>query len=72
MYFIPMGILLKDKAAVRDAAGVDLAALDNLTWSGFLIDNLLPVTIGNIIGGGLLVAAIYWLVYLRPKESGRR
>jgi formate/nitrite transporter len=72
MYFIPMGILLKDKAAVRDAAGVDLAALDNLTWSGFLIDNLLPVTIGNIIGGGLLVAAIYWLVYLRPKESPGR
>jgi formate/nitrite transporter len=63
MYFIPMGILLKDEPAL--AAG----ASANLTWSGFLVDNLLPVTLGNLIGGGLLVAAVYWLVYLRPKPA---
>jgi formate transporter len=69
MYFVPMGILLKDKPEVLQAAGVDAEALANLTWGGFLVDNLLPVTIGNIIGGGLMVAAIYWLVYLRPRPS---
>ena len=37
----------------------------NLTWSAFLLDNLLPVTIGNVIGGALMVGAVYWLVYLR-------
>lgn len=65
MYFIPIGLLLKDNDAVVAASGLDAATLDDLTWSSFLLDNLLPVTIGNIIGGALLVAAIYWLVYLR-------
>lgn len=69
MYFIPMGILLKDKPEVLRVAGLESDALANLTWSGFLVDNLLPVTIGNVIGGGLMVAAIYWLVYLRPRPS---
>lgn len=70
MYFVPLGILLRDRPAVVEAAGLQPDALSNLTWSGFLWNNLLPVTIGNIIGGGLLVAAVYWLVYLRPKGWG--
>jgi formate transporter len=69
MYFIPMGILLKGEPDAVQAAGAGDEVLENLTWSAFFVDNLLPVTIGNIIGGGLMVAAIYWLVYLRPKES---
>jgi formate/nitrite transporter FocA (FNT family) len=32
-----------------------------------LIGNLLPVTIGNIIGGSIMVAAVYWFVYWRKK-----
>lgn len=63
MYLIPIGILLKDEPSL----GAD--ASPNLTWSGFIIDNLLPVTLGNVIGGGVLVAAVYWLVYLRPKAT---
>ncbi|HEY5902645.1 MAG TPA: formate/nitrite transporter family protein, partial [Anaerolineales bacterium] len=35
------------------------------TWSSFLLNNLLPVTIGNIIGGSVLVAVIYWAAFLR-------
>lgn len=69
MYFVPLGILLRDRPAVVEAAGLQPDALSNLTWSGFLWNNLLPVTIGNIIGGGLLVAAVYWLVYLRDRKS---
>jgi formate/nitrite transporter len=66
MYFVPIGLLLRNEPAVVRAADLDGAALDRLTWGGFLLHNLLPVTIGNVIGGGLLVAAVYWLVYLRP------
>ncbi len=67
MYFIPLGILLRDRPAVVEASGLSPDALADLTWTGFLWSNLLPVTLGNIIGGGLLVAAVYWLVYLRPR-----
>jgi formate transporter len=69
MYFIPIGILLKGNAEVMQTSGLAAGATANLTWGGFLVDNLLPVTLGNIIGGGLMVAAIYWLVYLRPKTD---
>jgi formate/nitrite transporter len=66
MYFIPFGLLIKafDPAFVVEK-GLDLT---NLTWSNFLLNNLLPVTIGNIIGGAVLVAAIYWSVFLRNKD----
>jgi len=62
MYFIPMGLLLKGTAA---AATFPAAALDGLTWGRFLTANLVPVTLGNIVGGGLFVGSVYWLVYMR-------
>jgi len=68
MYFIPMGILLAGKSAVLGAAGVTAGNLGNLTWTGF-VGNLVPVTIGNIIGGGILIGAIYWLAYLRRERT---
>jgi formate/nitrite transporter len=56
MYLIPLGILLKGSAggSVPQAAGLD--------WSG-LLHNLVPVTLGNIVGGAGLVAAVYFLIY---------
>lgn len=67
MYFIPLGLLIKafDPDFVT-ASGLDLSAL---TWRTFLVNNLLPVTIGNIIGGVVLVASVYWLVYLQPQHA---
>lgn len=67
MYFIPFGLLIKsfDPAFIAEK-GVDVS---NLTWSNFLVNNLVPVTIGNIIGGTVLVAAIYWSVFLRNREQ---
>lgn len=62
MYFVPIGLL------VRDEVEVPGLALDGLTWRGFLLDNLVPVTIGNVIGGAVMVGAVYWLVYLRPSR----
>ena len=41
----------------------------NLTWAGFLCGNLAPVTLGNVIGGALIVGVIYWFVYLRTREG---
>ncbi|HEY5902855.1 MAG TPA: formate transporter FocA [Anaerolineales bacterium] len=66
MYFIPYALFIKafDPAFVSGIAG-KAAALDSLTWSTFLLNNLLPVTIGNIIGGSVLVAVIYWAAFLR-------
>jgi formate transporter len=67
MYFIPLGLFIKgfDPAFVAKS-GIDLTGL---TWGSFLWNNLLPVTIGNIIGGGLMVAAVYWTVYLRQPKA---
>jgi formate/nitrite transporter len=67
MYFIPMGLLVKtDEAWVAEAG--DLPDLSGLTWGSFIADNLVPVTIGNLIGGTIMVGAVYWFVYLRERE----
>ncbi len=68
MYFIPMGILMTGQPAVTEAAGVTAGSLSNLTWTGF-VGNLIPVTIGNVIGGGILIAAVYWLAYMRSERT---
>jgi len=60
MYFIPMGLFLKGAVAANGLAG-----LESLTWGKFLTANLLPVTLGNIVGGAIFVGALYWLVYMR-------
>ena len=46
--------------------GKTVADFPALTWGNFLA-NLVPVTIGNIIGGSLMVGAVYWFIYLRKK-----
>jgi formate transporter len=68
MYFIPYALLIKlfDPAFVTALADkVDVAGL---TWGAFLLKNLLPVTLGNIIGGAGLVGFVYWIIYLRGKK----
>jgi formate/nitrite transporter len=66
MYFIPTGILLMNGAGFTNVPGVDPNILG---WINFLWRNLLPVTIGNIIGGGVFVGMSYWGAYLRPKTD---
>lgn len=70
MYFIPYALLIKDfDPNFISRAGRGIQHLDILTWKSFFVDNLLPVTIGNIIGGAVLVAAVYWSVYLRGRAG---
>jgi formate/nitrite transporter len=68
MYYIPTALFLKDWLGVALPAGADPA---NLSWLGFLWRNLLPVTIGNIIGGAVFVGMSYWSAYLRPTGASR-
>ena len=70
MYFIPMGLVIKQFAAPDfwKAIAKTPADFSALTWQAFFVNNLLPVTIGNIIGGAILVAAVYWLIFLRPRK----
>ena len=66
MYFIPTGILLMNGAGLTNVPGVDPNLLG---WVNFLWRNLLPVTIGNIIGGVVFVGMSYWGAYLRPVKT---
>lgn len=71
MYFIPMGLFIKTVAPDSFWAAIQKTAGDyaDLTWSNLFVNNLIPVTIGNIIGGALLVGAMYWFIYLRGKAD---
>ncbi|AJI95012.1 formate transporter FocA [Yersinia ruckeri] len=71
MFMIPMGIVIKNFASPEfwQAVGATPEQFANLTVSNFVIDNLIPVTIGNIIGGGLLVGLTYWVIYLRGDQQ---
>ncbi len=70
MYFVPYALFIQafDPGYVASVAG-KVPGMESLTWSAFLLNNLIPVTIGNIIGGAVLVAAIYWSVFLRNKDK---
>lgn len=63
MYFIPMGLVLKGQALIEASA--------NLTVGGMIVKNLIPVTLGNIVGGAFFVATLYWIVYLRKARSAK-
>lgn len=60
MYYIPAGIFGKANEAFVAASGAAPEALSSLTWGGFFVSNLIPVTLGNIVGGGIFVAMAYW------------
>jgi formate transporter len=68
MYFIPYGLFVKTNAAFV-ASQPGHPDLSQLTWRRFAVDNLVPVTLGNVVGGALMVGAIYWFVYLRQRPE---
>jgi len=71
MYFIPLGLFVKAWGPATlwtSAVGGAAAAYDALTWPAFFL-SLVPVTIGNVIGGGGLVGGVYWFIYLRIRPE---
>jgi formate transporter len=70
MFFIPAAIAVRALAPASfwTSIGSSAGAYPTLDMGGF-ISNLVPVTAGNIVGGALLVAATYWLAYLRPRSA---
>jgi formate/nitrite transporter FocA (FNT family) len=60
MYFIPTGLLVAT-ATGRQEPG--------LSWQAFFVDNLVPVTLGNIIGGVVFVAFAYWFIHLKGEKG---
>lgn len=69
MYYIPAGIFaaLNDTYVQKaeELYGISTAQLEALSWKNFVFANLLPVTLGNIIGGSLLVGGVCYYIYGR-------
>jgi formate/nitrite transporter FocA (FNT family) len=68
MYMIPVAILASMDPALVAASGMDASQLEALSLSGF-VANIVPVTLGNIIGGGVFVAMAYYLVFVFSSPS---
>lgn len=69
MFFIPLGIFVANNpAAAATLASANITTtnlIGSAGWYNFVITNLVPVTLGNIVGAALFVAALYWYVYMR-------
>jgi formate transporter FocA len=70
MFFLPMGLLIREQGSDEffAASGTSSGDYADLTWANVIVDNLLPVTIGNVIGGSVMVGLVYWLVYVRSRR----
>jgi formate/nitrite transporter len=70
-YFVPLGLSIKHLAANTFWQAINSSPTDfpHLTLSRFLTSDLLPVTLGNVTGGAVLVGLVYWSIYLRPLRS---
>lgn len=69
MFFLPYAIFLKGISKVVEATGKNVADFAILNWGTLFTKNLIPVTIGNIVGGAIFVGMVYWFVYLKTDES---
>lgn len=71
MYYIPAGIFAKANPTWAEAAaslGVTAEKLQALNWQNFFLKNLIPVTLGNMVGGTVFVGLMFWLVFLHRKK----
>ncbi len=71
LHYLTAGLLLRTDPGAVAASGLDAEALEQISVMAAL-GNLGAVTIGNVIGGSVLVAAVYWFVYLRPADKAAR
>ena len=71
MYFIPAGIFAKAFPAAVTASGLSADQLSQLNWGSMWTQNLLSVTAGNLVGGGIFTGLAYWFVYIRPQRPAK-
>jgi formate/nitrite transporter FocA (FNT family) len=64
MYFLPMGLALKAEDSVVRASGLSSEEVAHLDVAA-TFENIAAATLGNVIGGAVLVGLVYWFVYLR-------
>ncbi|HEY3397467.1 MAG TPA: formate/nitrite transporter family protein [Armatimonadota bacterium] len=69
MYFIPLGIIAALDPNVVAAFG---KPVEGLSVETFVVNNLIPATLGNIVGGSLIIGAVYWVAYLLPEHRRAR
>jgi formate/nitrite transporter len=69
MYYIPAGIMAKSNPLWVEMSGVAAEQLANLNWLTFITKNLIPVTLGNIVGGSGMVGLLYWISLKKKKEA---
>jgi formate/nitrite transporter len=67
MYYIPAGIFAKANADWVAMSGVAAERIAGLNWGNFVTKNLIPVTLGNIIGGMVMVGSLYWVALKKKK-----
>lgn len=74
MFMLPLGLLIKDTASPEfwSGAGLEQANFADLTWASFFVDNLIPVTLGNVVGGGLMIGVLYWTIFHRIDGPARQ
>lgn len=68
MYFIPAGIFSKSFSGAVTASGKAAETLATLNWGSFFTQNLITVTIGNFVGGGIFCGMVYWWIYVRESK----
>ena len=71
MYMIPFGIFIKNHApeSFWEMTVQTPGAFAAISWNNFLFANLIPVTIGNVFGGSVMVGLVYWFIYLRKRKK---
>lgn len=69
MFFIPNGILMKTVPSVVAASNLTAEQLAQLNWHAFFVNNLIPVTLGNIVGALVFVVLLFWMAYLKDDKQ---
>ncbi|TXR53015.1 formate transporter FocA [Reinekea thalattae] len=73
LFMVPLGLAIKTMAPVDfyTSLGISVQEFSDLTVAHFITKNLIPVTLGNIVGGGLIVGLGYWLTEI-PQKTTRK
>ena len=69
MYYIAAGLFARTNEAYASAAAAAGIDCSGLSWGSFFARNLLPVTLGNIVGGAVCVGCAYWYIYSRGQRD---